>query len=56
MADTRTGQLGRITMKLKTFCGALALTALSAGHAAAGDCGYQYCWGAVGFGPNGAYG
>jgi hypothetical protein len=24
--------------------------------AAAGQCGYEYCWGAVGIGPNGAYG
>ncbi len=24
--------------------------------AAAGECGYDYCWGAVGFGPGGAYG
>ncbi len=29
---------------------------MAAGSALAGQCGYQYCWGAVGIGPNGAWG
>lgn len=34
----------------------LAAGIWSGGMAAAQSCGYTYCWGAVGFGPNGAYG
>ncbi|MCP3970415.1 MAG: DUF4189 domain-containing protein [Rhodobacteraceae bacterium] len=33
---------------------ATILFVFAAGAAAAGQCGYQYCWGAVGIGPNGA--
>ncbi|TCL01611.1 uncharacterized protein DUF4189 [Shimia isoporae] len=29
---------------------------LAAGASAAGECGLDYCWGAVGIGPNGAWG
>lgn len=36
--------------------GAVAALAFAAGPVAAGQCGYQYCWGAVGFGPGGAAG
>jgi len=43
-------------MKLSTFSAVAAATAFLAGPVAAGQCGYQYCWGAVGFGPGGAYG
>ena len=39
-----------------TISGVISALALAAGPAAAGQCGYQYCWGAVGFGPGGAYG
>ncbi|MEQ9260188.1 MAG: DUF4189 domain-containing protein [Roseovarius sp.] len=42
-------------MKSKaSIAAALAFGAFLAGPAAAGQCGYQYCWGAVGFGPGGA--
>ena len=37
-----------------TISGVISALALAAGPAAAGQCGYQYCWGAVGFGPGGA--
>lgn len=38
--------------------GLVAIVALVGGatQAAAGSCGYDYCWGAVGIGANGAYG
>lgn len=39
-------------MKITLSAAAIAL-ALTAGQASA--CGYQYCWGAVGIGPNGAW-
>lgn len=41
---------------MKTWIGAIICvgSVLAAGAATAGSCGYQYCWGAVGFGPNGA--
>jgi len=35
---------------------ALAVAMVLAPAAHAGSCGYDYCWGAVGFGPNGAWG
>ena len=44
-------------MKTTTLCAALALAATLTGPAVAGQCGYQYCWGAVAFNANtGAYG
>lgn len=44
-------------MKIRALVagGATAL-ALAATSAVAGQCGYQYCWGAVGFGPGNAWG
>ncbi len=44
-----------MTTHLTKFAAALVLAAM-AGPAPAGQCGYDLCWGAVGFGPNGAYG
>ena len=43
---------------MKRHALALAAAALAAtvSAAEAGSCGYQYCWGAVGVGSNGAYG
>ena len=44
-------------MKTNTFRAALvAVCSIAAGAASAGQCGWDYCWGAVGFGPGGAYG
>lgn len=34
----------------------LVAATLLAGAASAGECGLDYCWGAVGIGPNGAWG
>lgn len=45
-------------MSFRLIClGALSALCLSAGAPAqAGQCGYEKCWGAVGFGPGGAWG
>ena len=44
-------------MKSNTLKAALvAICSVAAGAASAGQCGYDYCWGAVAFGPGGAYG
>ena len=44
-------------MKSNTLKAALvAICSVAAGAASAGQCGWDYCWGAVGFGPGGAYG
>ncbi|WP_397541571.1 DUF4189 domain-containing protein [Roseovarius salis] len=44
-------------MKTRTvFAAAAAMATVLAAPAGAGQCGYQYCWGAVGFGPYGAAG
>ena len=40
-------------MTFKTLAASAAILALSAAQAAAGQCGYQYCWGAVGIGQYG---
>ncbi|WP_101066890.1 DUF4189 domain-containing protein [Roseovarius salinarum] len=43
---------------MKTWIAACAVLAglVLASAAAAGQCGYRYCWGAVGFGPGGVHG
>ena len=46
-------------MKMKFAARMLSVMTVSlgiAGAATAGSCGYEYCWGAVAVGPNGAYG
>lgn len=45
-------------IKLRVCIGTAFLAVLGSmiGPATAGSCGYDYCWGAVGVGPNGAYG
>lgn len=42
-------------MLRKTFVAAIAMLSM-ASSAIAGQCGYEKCWGAVGVGPNGAWG
>lgn len=42
--------------RLKRLVAASAAWAVIAGAAAAGQCGYDYCWGAVAAGPDGASG
>jgi hypothetical protein len=50
-------ELGRIIMKKTSFFTVLAVASAFAAPASAGQCGYQYCWGAVAFNPlTGAYG
>ena len=41
---------------LKTIAKAAVLAVALPGAAMAGSCGYEYCWGAVGIGPGGAWG
>ena len=42
---------------MKSYLAYLAVASVvAAGSAQAGQCGYDYCWGAVGFGPNGIIG
>lgn len=43
-------------MNFKTIAASAAILALSVAQAAAGQCGYDYCWGAVGIGQYGAWG
>jgi hypothetical protein len=45
-----------MTVFTKSFGVAAALLLAGAVSAQAGQCGYDYCWGAVGIGPGGAYG
>ena len=42
--------------KITTLAAGIVTSMFLATAAAAGNCGYQYCWGAVGFGPGGAWG
>ncbi|WP_296763542.1 DUF4189 domain-containing protein [Sediminimonas sp.] len=43
-------------MRFSWIAGAALTLILGAAQAQAGQCGYKYCWGAVGFGPGGAWG
>jgi hypothetical protein len=43
-------------MKNRILAAAFAVLAAGATAVSAGSCGYDYCWGAVGIGTNGAYG
>lgn len=55
--DILLGNLGRITMKKICLSATLAIATLFAAPVSAGQCGANYCWGAVAFNPNtGAYG
>ena len=41
---------------IRKIWGALAVALMTAGAAQAGQCGYEYCWGAVGTSANGHWG